>query len=118
VFCLVALPHRSFSSSEPRAHFVPFIVRVGESVGLLTAGAFYGLMVRERINLYGSAVRNFDERDHAFRILLAQQDHRDSTKWRRSARAKDAKRRFRFCTRGDCFSEVLTNCVWRARVGG
>jgi hypothetical protein len=36
----------------------------------------------------------------------------------RSARAKDASRRFRTWTRGDCFSEVLTNCVWRARVGG
>ena len=57
--CLVALPHRRSSFAKPRADLVPFIVRVGESVGLLTARTFHRLLVRERINFNGSAADDF-----------------------------------------------------------
>jgi hypothetical protein len=63
--CLVVFPHRPIRFGKPSAHFVPFIVRVGESVGLLTAGTFHRLLVRKRVADCGLAIHDFCERDHA-----------------------------------------------------
>jgi hypothetical protein len=60
---LVALPHRRLSFAEPSAELVPFAVVIAQSVCLFTAGTADRLLVWKRINLYGSAVDDFYERD-------------------------------------------------------
>jgi hypothetical protein len=94
---LVALPHRPFSFPEPSAELVPFAIPVGEPIGLLALGAFRRLVVRKRVAYSWHAVDDFDERDHALRILTAEQAHshnserREGTKSLRSARASGAR---------------------------
>jgi hypothetical protein len=61
----MALPHRSFSFSEPRAEPMPFVIRVGKAILLRTAGTLHLLLVREYVGDCWLAVHDFCERDHA-----------------------------------------------------
>jgi len=49
----MAFANRPFSFAKARAELVPFAIRVGEPVVLLTSGTFHGLLLGERSLIAG-----------------------------------------------------------------